>query len=205
MNKMKKKLILLVSLVCCMFMAIPLNVMAREGARREKVRDRRVPKRVERQQSKKVERRTERHPDAAPIIEKRAERRGDKKVERRDKYTGEEGVQRREERRPQVKQAADLDKDGAISSEERSAYKERLQTTHEGIKEPRRDLVVEHTKEYKSLVDKYDSDGSGVLDRDEWKIAKPEFKSTLGENVAEDIELHNINKEKRQELLEPVE
>ena len=93
----------------------------------------------------------------------------------------------------------------AVSPEERSAYKERVTDTHQEIKEIRRDLEIEHIQEYKDLVSKYDADRDGVLNSEEWKAGKQEFRETFGEHHTENVELYKVNQEKRQDLLEPPE
>jgi len=144
-------------------------------------------------------RREEQHPNA-PRIDDRLDRREG----RRDGGMGEEGRERRQERRPEMREAADVNQDGTLSPEERAAYQERVQTTHQEIKDSRHALGVEHREEYKALRAKYDTNGDGQLNREEWQAGKEEFKSTFGANVAENIELHEVNQGKRQDLLEPV-
>ena len=164
--------------------------------------DTQIGRRAERTTTNRGERIEARRPNA-PHVDERMTRREDGKTQHRDAVRGAEGRDRRQERRPEVKAAADTDASGTLSPEERSAYKERVQTTHQEVKSSRHDLAVEHTKEYQALKAKYDANGDGQLNRDEWQAGKAEFKQTFGENVAEDMELHQVNQGKRQSLLEP--
>jgi hypothetical protein len=196
---MQKRFVWLLGLFCAALI-LPAYAQETDAGRRETKSDARTERRVDRQTERKTERRTERHPEAQG---KAIDYRGEKKKERQDKYLGDEAKQAREEKRPQRKAAADLDANGTLSEEEKATYKEKMKTTHEDIKDSRRELAVEHTKEYKDLHAKYDTDADGILSQEEWKLGKDEFKATFGDNVAEDIELYKVNKEKRDSLLVP--
>ena len=122
--------------------------------------DAQIGRRAERTTTNRGERIEARHPNA-PHVDERMTRREDGKTQHRDAVRGAEGRDRRQERRPEVKAAADTDASGTLSPEERSAYKERVQTTHQEVKSSRHDLAVEHTKEYQALKAKYDANGDG--------------------------------------------
>jgi len=213
---MKKILMVVLSIVCCITMATPLYARdgrgrgsrsrSDKGRTREAVTDNRIERRAEREADRKKGRVQERHPDDPLVVEKRnkmIDHKTQKQIERRDKVRGDEGKEIIKENLPEMREAADLDGDGKVSREERHDYNERIKDTHKDIKSSKRDLEIENAKEYKDLVSKYDADGDGELNKDEWAVAQPEFKETFGENVTEKKDLYELNKEKRHDLLEP--